>query len=166
MRRLRLPIIGCLLLAVGSLALADTQLMSVTVKQTQVRATASYLGKILGLLSYGDKVTVFDQPADAPKGWLKVSGPGGKLTGWVNLSALTTKEIVLKSGTGAVSQTASSGDVALAGKGFNADVEAKYKEDQKLDYTWVDTMEAYQVTQQQVSIFLSQGGLTEQGGAQ
>jgi hypothetical protein len=38
--------------------------MSVTVKQTQVRATPSYLGKILGLLSYGDKVTVLDQPEE------------------------------------------------------------------------------------------------------
>jgi uncharacterized protein YgiM (DUF1202 family) len=165
MRRLFLPIVGVLLLATAAFAAADANQKSVTVKQTQVRATPSYLGKILGLLSYGDKVTVLDQPADAPKGWLKVSGPAGKLTGWVNISALTTKEIALKSGSGDVAQTASSGDVALAGKGFNADVEAQYKQDQKLDYTWVDKMEAYKVTPEQVSVFLSQGGLSEPGGA-
>jgi hypothetical protein len=110
-------------------------------------------------------VTLLEQPKDAPAGWLKVTVPGGKLQGWVNVSALSKKVIVLKAGTEA-SQTASSGDVALAGKGFNADVEAQYKQDQKLDYTWVDTMESYTVSPQAVATFLSVGGLTEAGGAQ
>jgi hypothetical protein len=150
--------------AAGTAFAADQKQMSVTVKETQVRATAGYLGKILGVLAYGDKVLVLDQPADAPKGWLKVTGPDKKLQGWVNSSALTQKEIVLKSGSEKVQQGASSGEVALAGKGFNADVEAQYKQDQKLDYTWVDTMEAYAVSPQQVSSFLALGGLSEQGG--
>jgi hypothetical protein len=95
-----------------------------------------------------------------------VTGPDRKLQGWVNSSALTQKEIALKSGSEKVEQGASSGEVALAGKGFNADVEAQYKQDQKLDYTWVDTMEAYKVSPQQVSSFLALGGLREQGAAQ
>ena len=166
MMRVRAYILVVLLCAAaaGTAFAADQKQMSVTVKETQVRATPSYLGKLLGVLAYGDKVTVLDQPADAPKGWLKVSGPAKKLQGWVNTSALTQKEIVLKSGTEKVQQDASSGEVALAGKGFNADVEAQYKQDQKLDYTWVDKMEAYTVSPQQVSAFLSAGGLTEQGG--
>ena len=154
-----------LLLAVGTAFAADQKQMTVTVKETQVRSTPSYLGKIVGILSYLDKVTVLDQPGNAPTGWLKISGPAGKIQGWVNIAALTTKDIALKSGTTAT-QTASSSDVALAGKGFNADVEAQYKQDQNLDYTWVDRMESYQVSPQSVSLFLSQGGLTEQGGAQ
>jgi hypothetical protein len=149
--------------AAASAAAADQKVMSVTVKQTEVRATAGYLGKVLGVLAYGDKVTIVDQPADA-KGWVKVTGPDKKLTGWVNLSALTTKEVKLTADAG-VQQSASSGDVALAGKGFNADVEAKYKEEQKLDYTWVDKMQAVQVPPETVAAFLTQGGLTE-GGAQ
>ncbi|HEY9593774.1 MAG TPA: SH3 domain-containing protein [Spirochaetia bacterium] len=158
-------LVAGLLLCSAGLAAADAQMMSVTVKETQVRATPSYMGKILGVLTYGARVTVLDQ-AGAPKGWVKIVGPDGKLQGWVNISSLTTKEIALKSGTGAVSQTASSGDVALAGKGFNSDVEAKYKADQKLDYTWVDRMESWQFTPQAVSAFLVAGGLTEPGGAQ
>ena len=165
MKTVRVLAAIALLLSASVVMAADQKQMSVTVKETQVRATPSYLGKILAVLAYADKVTIQDQPADAPKGWLKVATANGKIQGWVNLSALTTKDIVLKSGT-AASQTASSGDVALAGKGFNADVEAQYKKDQKLDYTWVDTMEGYQASPQAVSAFLSQGGLTEQGGAQ
>jgi len=166
MMKMRAMIFALLFCAVGTLFAADQKQMSVTVKTTQVRATPGYLGKVLGSLSYGDRVTVLDQPADAPKDWLKVLGPDKKLQGWVNVSSLTQKEIVLKSGSGQVSQSASSGDVALAGKGFNSDVEKQYKENEHLDYTWVDKMEAFQVTPQQVSLFLSQGGLTEQGGAQ
>jgi hypothetical protein len=165
MRRWWSAILAGMLLCTATLAAADGSTMSVTVKQTQVRATPSYMGKILGLLAYGDKVAVVEQ-AGAPKGWVKITGPDGKLQGWVNVSSLTTKEIALKSSTDKASQTASSGDVALAGKGFNSDVEAKYKQDQKLDYTWVDKMESWQFTPQQVSAFLTAGGLTEPGGAQ
>jgi hypothetical protein len=153
-----------LLLAAGSAFAADPAQMSVTVKETQVRAAASYLGKLLGVLAYGDRVTILDQPADAPKGWLKVSSPAKKLQGWVNASALTKKDIVMKAGTETAEASASSGDVALAGKGFNSDVEAQYKKDQKLDYTWVDKMEAIKTPPEQVAAFLASGGLTEMGG--
>ena len=137
--------------------------MSVTVKQTQVRDKPSYLGKILGVLSYGDRVTVVD---DSNKAWLKVTGPDGKLTGWVSASALTTKKIMLAASSENVQQGASSGEVALAGKGFNEDVEQKYKADGKLDYAWVDKMETYNPSPDQVAAFLQQGGLNTSGGAQ
>jgi uncharacterized protein YgiM (DUF1202 family) len=166
MMKLRGMIVFLLLCAAGTLFAADAKQMSVTVKTTQVRATPGYLGKVLGELKYGDRVTLLDQPGDAPKDWLKIMGPDKKLQGWVNASSLTQKEIVLKSSTTQVAQSASSGDVALAGKGFNSDVEKQYKENEHLDYTWVDKMEAFLVTPEQVSLFLSQGGLSEQGGAQ
>ena len=165
MRERLAALVAGLLVCAAGLAMADAQVMSVTVKETQVRATPSYMGKILGFLKYGAKVSVLEQAA-APKGWVKIAEIDGKLQGWVNVSSLTAKDIALKSGTGSASQTASSSDVALAGKGFNSDVEAKYKEEQKLDYTWVDRMESWQFTPQAVSTFLSKGGLTEPGGAQ
>jgi uncharacterized protein YgiM (DUF1202 family) len=164
MRKERLLIAVFFLLAVGAAFCAQQQ-MGVTVKETQMRATPTYLGKIVGLLKYGDRVTVLDQP-DAPKGWLKVKSPDGKLQGWVNVSALTDKPVALKAGSEQVSQQASTGDVALAGKGFNADVEAQYKEQENLDYTWVDKMERYSAAPERIAAFIAAGGLVEQGGAQ
>lgn len=164
MRRVVLFAAAFMLLAAGVTGAAQKQ-MSVTVKETQVRVTPGYLGKVLGTLVYGDRITLLDQPADTLKGWVKVLGPDKKLQGFVNLASLTEKQIALAS-SGGVQQSASSGDVALAGKGFNADVEAQYKQDQKLDYTWVDKMQGFQVPPEQVSAFLAQGGLTGQGGAQ
>ncbi len=164
MRKMQWCLAACLLLTAGALFAANQQ-MSVTVKTARVLATPGYTGRLLGTLSYGDRVTILDQPAGSPKGWLKIAGPGGKLQGWVNVTALTEKEIVVKASAD-VQQSASSGDVAAAGKGFNSDVEAQYKQDQNLDYTWVDNMEAYEVAPDAVDVFLTSGGLMAQGGAQ
>jgi len=140
--------------------------MSVTVKQTQVRDKPSFLGKTLGTLAYADRVTVLDQPAGAPKSWLKILGPDGKLQGWVSLSALTTKKIVLVAGTQNVQQGASSGEAALATNGFSEAVEQEYRAEGDLDYTWVDYMEKIPVSTDQLSAFITAGGLSDpEGGA-
>jgi uncharacterized protein YgiM (DUF1202 family) len=166
MRIVRLCVAACLMLAAGIVFAADQKQMSVTVKETPVRATPSYLGKILGTLKYADRVTVLDQPAGTPKGWLKVRGPDGKLQGWVSLSALQEKTIALKSGTEDVAQGAATGEVALATKGFTEEVEKEYKQENKLDYTWVDRMEKFVVTSDQLTAFITQGGLlSAEGGA-
>ncbi len=153
-------ITALLFLTAAVCVLAAPAAMSVTVKETQARATPRFLGKVLASLAYGDQVQVLETRGD----WARISLPSGKGEGWVSLKALTGKRIVLKSGAEA-SQSASSGEVALAGKGFNADVEAQYRQEQKLDYTWVDRMEAAVVTPSDLSSFIAQGGLAEQGGA-
>jgi uncharacterized protein YgiM (DUF1202 family) len=161
MSRSRTSLFALLFLAVAAGAFAaDQAQMSVKVKETQLRATPSYIGKIVAALAYGDRVTIVEKQKD----WARVSFPAKKAEGWVNLSALQDKPIVLKAGAQTVEKSASSGEVALAGKGFNSDVEAKYKQDNKLDYAWVDTMEAYKVTPQQVAAFFAQGGLSIEGG--
>lgn len=160
MMRVRLLAAAVLLLAAGAAFAAE---MSVTVKQTQLRDKPSYLGKILGPLSYGDRVTVLDQ---SNKAWFKVTAPDGK-QGWVSASALTTKKIELAAGSENVQQGASSGEVALAGKGFNETVEKEYRADGKLDYTWVDRMGQMTVSPDQLATFISRGGLSSpEGGGQ
>ena len=150
------------LLFVAGLSLAQTpKQMSVTVKETQVRATPSYLGKVLAVLAYGDQVDVLAEQA----GWARVRLPNAE--GWVHLSALTGKQIALQSGSQNVGTGASSSEGALAGKGFNQEVENKYKQDNQLDYTWVDRMGAFTVSPEEVLVFLEQGELnTELGDGQ
>jgi hypothetical protein len=171
MPRYRIYLAGVVLLAAAVAIAAAPKQMSVTVKETQVRATPSYLGKILATLSYGDRVQV----GETRSGWARVIVPPGKGAadkgsvsqgeGWVHLSALTDKKIVLKSGASDVDRAASSGEVALAGKGFNQEVEAQYRADRKLDYSWVDRMETFRVSPEEAAAFLAQGGLSAEGGA-
>ncbi|MFH0880636.1 MAG: hypothetical protein V2A34_13050, partial [Lentisphaerota bacterium] len=53
---------------------------------------------------------------------------------------------------------ASGEELALAGKGFNSDVEAEFKSQNKnVDFTWVDKMEKMKETPDELISFLKEG---------
>lgn len=149
----------CVATAVALAAAAKS--MSVQVRKAEVRDNPNFLGKVVASLAYGDKVAVEEQ--NGP--WMKVTAGGA--SGWVHSSALTTKTIVMQAG-GAAETTASSGEMALAGKGFNADVEAQFKANHKdIDFKWVDRMEKIVIAPSKIKSFADDGGLTSaaKGGA-
>ena len=149
------------LIAITAAILADGPVaMSVQVKSGQLRATPSFLGSLVAPLNYGDRLQVLEQQGE----WSKATTPGGQ-TGWVHRSALTKKKIVMKAGD-QDAQTAASGDeLALAGKGFNSDVEADFKaKNQQIDFTWVDKMEKIKVTPESMQQFLKAGGIQSTEG--
>jgi len=149
-----------LLAALAICDLSAEKMMSVSVKETPLRATPTFLGKTLAILRYTDRVAVLEERS----GWARVSLSDKQ--GWVHMSALSTKKIVLQSGDSDVQQSASSGEVALAGKGFNEQVEAEYKQQNNLDYTMVDRMERLTVSIEEILLFVEEGELTlDEGGA-
>jgi len=79
----------------------------------------SFLGKVTSTLAYGDRVETLEEK----DGWIRIVPPGGKAPGWIHSSALTEKRVVLKAGKKEADVAASTGELALAGKGFNAEVE-------------------------------------------
>lgn len=146
--------LGWLALTVTLLAQNPTT-MSVQVKNGQLRATPSYLGKLVTTLNYGDRLQVVEQQGE----WSKATAPGGQ-TGWIHRSALTKKKIVMKAGETDAQSAASTEELALAGKGFNADVEADFKaKNQSIDFTWVDKMETFMETPEAMQQFLKDGGV-------
>jgi hypothetical protein len=160
----RCPFAVLLLAAIALPPLASAQqapqLMSVTVKEVPVRDRASFAGKVVGTLAYADRVTVEETKGD----WVKVSFAPKKIaSAWMPKSALQTQAIALKAGDKAVGTSASSGEVALAGKGFNEEVESEYRKDKKLNYGAVDDMEAYSVAPDSVAQFAKDGGLSVEG---
>jgi uncharacterized protein YgiM (DUF1202 family) len=129
--------------------------MSVQVKSGQLRATPSFLGQLVAPLNYGDRLEVLEQQGD----WSKATAPGGQ-TGWIHTSALTKKKIVMKAGDQNAQTAASGEELALAGKGFNSDVEADFKaKNQNIDFTWVDKMEKFKVAPETMQKFLKDGGV-------
>ena len=58
-------------------------------------------------------------------------------------------------------------EIVLAGKGFNAQVEEQFKQqNQNLDYGWIDRMEQkLAVSQEAMRQFLNAGDLSDAGGA-
>ncbi len=154
---MKIRVFAVLLAACAGAALAGP--MSVQVRNGKVRATPSQLGSVVASVEYGDKV----QAGTPEKGWYPVTTADGK-TGWLHESALSKKPIVMRSGTTDAATGASSDEVALAGKGFNEQVEAKLRKEGTLNYTWVDRMSAFNVGANEISKFLKEGHLA--GGVQ
>ncbi len=147
----------------GAAAFAVGQkMMSVQVKKGEVRLTPSFLGKIVARLSYGDRVDVLGEKGS----WTRIGLPGSSASGWIHSSVLTRKKIVLKAGAQNVQTAASSDELALAGKGFNQQVESEFKaKNPNLDFTWIDRMEKFVVSEKQIKRFIEEGGLSPEGGS-
>ena len=150
--------------AVGMSALAEDQkVMSVLVKEAQLRAAPSPLGKIVTTAPYRTQVEVLEKQG----AWMRVKTMEQGTEGWMHNSALTKKEFVLKAGEKDVKKIASGSELALAGKMFNKDVENKFKaEGADLNYAAIDKMEKRVVSQARIVGFVKQGDLFPEGGAQ
>jgi SH3-like domain-containing protein len=136
----------------GTVAFAAS--MSVQVQKSKVRATPSQLGSAVVTVEYGDVV----QAGAAQNSWYPVTTADGK-KGWLHESVLSNKPIAMRAGTADTAVGVSSDEVALAGKGFNEQVEAKLKADGTLDFTWVDRMAEFNVDPEQIVTFRRQGNL-------
>lgn len=154
-----LPIIIVVLFIAATVG-AALEVMSVQVKNDQLRSSPSFLAAPVAPVAYCDQVEVLQQQGD----WMEVNAPAAK-KGWIHQSALTKKKLSMGAG-GKNPQLGASGDeVALAGKGFNADVERKYRTDHRsADFTWVDRMELMNVSPEEMVTFLKDGGVKPQAG--
>ena len=132
--------------------------MSVQVKKCQLRNKPSFLSKIVTDLKYGDQVSIEKED----ESWAEVKPHDGD-GGWVHVSALSEKKIILNPDSKDVESAASGEEIALAGKGFNEQVEEQYKKNNKIDFTWVDKMEAITISQDEMISFLNDGGLKIEG---
>ena len=137
------------------------EVMSVQVRNAELRATPSFMGKPVSMVPYGTKVTVASQKG----AWVLVNAIGKQ--GWVNQTALTKRQLSQRAGSENARTGATSDEMALAGKGFSADVESEFKKEHpQLDFTWVNRMEKITYTPAQLSEFLAAGDVTSKGGAQ
>lgn len=159
-RMIHFTILFILLIAVVSFA-AKLKTMSVQVKSSEVRNKPTFLGKIVARLSYGDRVNMLESKGS----WIRVGLITAEKKGWMHSAALTKKTIILRPGADDVNLAASSDEIALAGKGFNKQVEGEFRvRNPDIDFTWIDRMERMAVTQGQMQMFLEEGELSPQGG--
>lgn len=135
------------------------QRMSVQVKKSQLRQSPSFLSKILADVSYGDEMLVHGEQGD----WRNVGIVETGQNGWIHASALSSKKIVLRAGADDVEKAASTDELALAGKGFNEQVESEFKaQNPNIDYRWIDQMEAVNMSENEIERFLKEGQLAFQ----
>jgi SH3-like domain-containing protein len=160
MKHTKVILAAAVLLAAG-LAWAAGEAMSVQVREGQLRAQPSFLAGLVATLAYGERVqTNAEQGA-----WRQVTSSQGA-SGWMHVSSLTAKRVVLQAGQGMAGGGASGEEMALAGKGFNKDVEADFAaRNRGADFASVNKMEqGYRFSPQQLTAFVQEGGLTPAAG--
>jgi uncharacterized protein YgiM (DUF1202 family) len=152
-----------LLVAAPSFA-AKTMTMSVQVKKGQLRSAPSYLSRVVTDLDYTTRVTVLEEKGD----WLRVRQEEGAAEGWMHAATLTKTKLKLVSGNEDATTAVSSEEQALAGKGFNSDVEAQFKEQNaKANFAAVDKMEKIIIPAPKIVEFLEVGNVkAAKGGAE
>jgi hypothetical protein len=126
--------------------------MYVAVKTAALKSSTGFFASTKGTLSYGDRVTILQISG---KNAEVRSAANSSVSGWVATANLSAKQIV--SGN---TNTASAKEVALAGKGFNQEVENSYKAKGKANYADVDKVEAISVNATTLKKFLEDGRLS------
>lgn len=168
--------LGCVIAFAGLADHAMGQTVSVQVKIAQLRSGPSFMGKVVANLKYGDPVFVLEEKGP----WRQVELDDEKTRGWVHSSALSKKEIAFEAGErvaikaisgnelalgGKASGTGGVDEAMIAGKGFNKESEAEFRQgNPNIDYTWIDKMETYRVSQKEIARFLKKGALQSGGG--
>lgn len=95
--------------------------------------------------------------------WFRVSYQGRE--GWVHKNAVQEQKFQLSSLAGGQAEEASWDEVALAGKGFNPEVEKAFRDkNPKMRYDLVNQVQAYRVGEQRLQAFIQAGNLREPGG--
>jgi SH3-like domain-containing protein len=146
----------CALCAV--LLLAET--VVVKIQSTVLRKEPKFYAQTLVNLKAGEKL----EKLASQEGWLQVRTASGAV-GWVHGSAVESKSFGLLAMDKSMKTQASASEVALAGKGFNKQVEESYRAKHgNVSFVWVDKMVQIKVPAAELEKFLKSGKLGEFGG--
>ncbi len=146
-----------LFVAVAAAWALEGQLVSVAVRSAQLREASGHLAPIVAQLAYTDEVEVLEVRGD----FLRVVSPAGE--GWLHRSAVSEDRIVLADDGEDAARRADDREVALAGRGFNEEVEQRYRSEQGLSFDGVDRMEARARDSEALMRFIEDGGLRVPG---
>jgi hypothetical protein len=134
----------------------------VGVRETAFRGNPSALGGVISYLAYEDALEVLEIRGD----WLRCRMENGDGEGWVHSSAIVkpARGGLFASSGSSIGSQATTEEVALAGKGFNSEVEQRYASENDLDYRNVDRIESdYVFEVDELIAFLEEGGMNAEG---
>jgi hypothetical protein len=122
---------------------------------TKLRSETKHWASSKASLKYGDRLTVLGTKDE----WLNVRS--GKTSGFVHVTAVTPREIVLERSKRAIDAKANQDDIVLAGKGFGKDVEKSFlaKAGSGANIGAVNQMEKLRVSEAQLLQFIQSGKL-------
>ena len=158
-RFLALPVLIPVLVAILAVGTWAASVLTVQVSSTRLREDAKFWAASIETVSAGAALNEVARSG----AWIQVRSVSGK-TGWVHESAVMSKRVVLGGGSRTADTVASSDEIALAGKGFNEQVEGEYKKaNTGLDFKAVDRMATFTVSEEEALQFLKDGKLADWG---
>lgn len=127
---------------------------TVITKQNSIRASCRFFSPVKAVVHYNDVLDIISQQGD----WYQVGF--GKVQGCIHKSAIQRRSLSLSKLAGSGGQATSAEEVALAGKGFNPQVEAAYKsKNPGLNFSGVDRVEGLRVSESELRAFIQGGKL-------
>lgn len=141
-------------LLLATSAFAET--VRVVTKDNVIRDECRFFSQVKARVRYDDPLQVLGKEAD----WYRVKFHNVK--GCIHKSAVVEQEVSLAGVSGSSMQSASKEEVALAGKGFNPQVEQSFKSKHpNLDFEAVNRIEGFKVPEENLRKFIRTGGLKE-----
>jgi len=147
-------IVFCLALFVTGFASAQIgpgRVVYVSVKTIDLKSSTGMFAGTVATLNYGDEVTVKQVNGK----YLEVTASGSSSTGWAASEKFSTKKIVTGSQT-----VTSAKEIALAGKGFDQEIENTYSAQKQIDFENVDKVEAITADETELMLFIEKGNLS------
>lgn len=125
------------------------------ISKSKLRAKPQFWAPAVADIEYGDPLFLIEED----KSWVEVETSVGK-QGFLPLSAVTKKKVVVQGKSVALEASAAEGDIVLAGKGFNSKIEGQYSSDHvELNYQAVDKMQSLEVSPEEMVQFIEMGRL-------
>lgn len=130
---------------------------TVITKQGAIRESCRFFSPVKVTAHYNDVLEVISKEGD----WYHVKFKG--VQGCIHKSSIEKSSVSLSNLIGSEKQSTSSEEVALAGKGFNPQVETAYKkENPSLNFRAVDRVESNKVSERKLLQFIQSGKLNLQ----
>lgn len=123
-------------------------------KENALREQCRFFSPVKARVQYADVITVISKEGD----WYRASFKG--IEGCIHKNAIEEKSFTLSGISGTEKRSATNTEVALAGKGFNPQVESSYRRSHpEMNFRAVDLIEGYTVSETELLDFIIKGGL-------
>ena len=150
----KIKMIGFVILFVISSVSLMAETVSVITKENAIRTSCRFFAPVLVVVRYNDKLEVISQEGD----WFMVKFKN--IEGCIHKSAVQKQTFKFTDLGLGESKSATEDEVALAGKGFNPEVEDAYKkENPELKFELVDTIEGIDIPEEKYIDFIEEGEL-------
>ncbi|TAN39240.1 MAG: hypothetical protein EPN25_12260 [Nitrospirae bacterium] len=144
------------LLVLLSVAVSSAEQARIITKENALREDCRFFSPLKKKVRLNDLIEITSKEGD----WLRAKHKG--TAGCIHKSAVDEKNLDISGVSGSKSHSASGSEVALAGKGFNPQVEKTFKEKHPdLDFKAIDAIEASHPSDESIRKFISSGALNQ-----